>query len=88
MESSYAARCHGCCHGSKSSRLWSIRPDGWAKRYAGMLAAFGLPSNLRNFGIPQGRLREIAEKSSGNSMRGNPKELSTEERIAILSRVV
>jgi alcohol dehydrogenase class IV len=67
----------------------SVDPGAWlGEKVAGMLAAFGLPSNLRVFAIPHGRLREIAEKSSGTSMRGNPKELSIEERIAILSRVV
>ena len=51
-------------------------------------AAFGLPADLRGHGIARERIREIAEKSSGTSMRGNPKELSIDERIGILSRVI
>jgi alcohol dehydrogenase class IV len=52
-----------------------------------ILSAFGLPADLRAYRIPRDRLEEIAEKSSGASMRGNPKELSAEERISILSAV-
>jgi alcohol dehydrogenase class IV len=47
-----------------------------------------LPVDLRSYGIGRERIREIAEKSSGNSMRGNPKDLSIEERMDILSRVI
>jgi alcohol dehydrogenase class IV len=51
-------------------------------------AAFGLPTDLRGYHIAPERIREAAEKSSGTSMRGNPKDLSIEERIEILSRVI
>jgi len=53
-----------------------------------LLSAYGLPLDLRGCRIPRHRIQEIAEKSSGASMRGNPRELSMEERIEILSRVL
>ncbi|MGA2479738.1 MAG: iron-containing alcohol dehydrogenase [Spirochaetia bacterium] len=67
-------------------------PSGDATEWLGarvrtILAAFGFPADLKAYKIPRDRLVEIAEKSSGSSMRGNPKELSTEERVAILSMV-
>jgi alcohol dehydrogenase class IV len=64
-------------------------PVGWlAAEAARLLKGYGLPSDLRGFGIPQSSVAELAEKSSGSSMRGNPKELSMKERMDILSRVV
>ena len=64
-------------------------PVAWlGEKVAGLQAAFGLPVDLRGYGIPGQRIREIAEKSSGTSMRGNPKDLSIEERMEILSRVI
>ena len=64
-------------------------PVAWlGEKVTRLQAAFGLPADLRGYGIARERIREIAEKSSGTSMRGNPKELSIEERIGILSRVI
>jgi alcohol dehydrogenase class IV len=53
-----------------------------------LLAAYGLPSDLRRFKIPAGKIAELAEKSSGTSMRNNPRELSREERMRILASVI
>jgi len=53
-----------------------------------LLRAYGLPSDLRQFSIPAEKAGELAEKSSGSSMRGNPRELSLEERASILLRVI
>jgi alcohol dehydrogenase class IV len=53
-----------------------------------LLSEYGLPGDLRGRGIPRQRIPEIAEKSSGASMRGNPRDLSMEERISILSKVL
>jgi alcohol dehydrogenase class IV len=53
-----------------------------------LLSEYGLPGDLRGRGIPRQRIQEIAEKSSGASMRGNPRDLSMEERISILSKVL
>jgi len=64
-------------------------PVAWlAEEVRSLLSAYGLPSDLRGFHIPTGDIPELAEKSSGASMRGNPRELSMEERISILSRVI
>jgi alcohol dehydrogenase class IV len=64
-------------------------PVGWlASEAARFLQAYRLPADLRGFGIPRESVAELAEKSSGSSMRGNPRELSMKERMDILSRVV
>jgi alcohol dehydrogenase class IV len=52
------------------------------------LGAYGLPADLARFSIPRGKAAELAQKSSGSSMRGNPRELSMEERAQILQRVL
>ncbi len=53
-----------------------------------LLGLYGLPSDLRAYGIPKDSLDVLAERSSGSSMRGNPRELSMEERKRILSLVI
>lgn len=53
-----------------------------------LLAAYGLPSDLRRFNIPAGKIAELAEKSAGTSMRNNPRELSRDERMDILASVI
>lgn len=53
-----------------------------------ILAAFKLPADLRRFHIPAERMREIAERSSGSSMNGNPKELGISERERILEKIL
>jgi alcohol dehydrogenase class IV len=54
----------------------------------GLLADYGLPEDLRGCAIPPARIPELAEKASGSSMRGNPRELSLPERLGILARVI
>jgi alcohol dehydrogenase class IV len=69
------ARLVGDTHGKDAGR----DPVGWlASEAARLLSAYGLSPDLRGFGIPTGKLPELAEKSSGSSMRGNPRELSME----------
>jgi alcohol dehydrogenase class IV len=64
-------------------------PVGWlASEAARFLGAYGLPPDLRGFGIPRESAAELAEKSTGSSMRGNPRELSMKERMDILARVM
>lgn len=64
-------------------------PVGWLAAGAHrFLGAYGLPTDLRRFSIPPEKAGELAEKSSGSSMRGNPRELSIEERKQILLRVL
>jgi alcohol dehydrogenase class IV len=53
-----------------------------------LLAAYGLPPDLRGFSISGDQVRELAEKSSGTSMRSNPRELSMDERVDILAGVI
>jgi lactaldehyde reductase len=78
-------RLVGASHGAEASR----DPVDWLAREASrFLEAYGLPTDLRGFKIPGARLAELAENSSGSSMRGNPRELSMKERTDILSRVV
>ena len=60
-------------------------PVGWlASECRRLLSAYGLPTDLRGFSIPPQRAAELAEKASGSSMRGNPRDLSMEERQEIL----
>ena len=53
-----------------------------------ILSGFGLPLDLRDYRIPAERMREIAEKSSGSSMSGNPRELSLMDREKILAKII
>ncbi len=57
-------------------------------RVRDLLAAYGLPANLRAFKVGADAVEEIVRKSSGSSMRGNPRELSPAERAGILSEVL
>ena len=66
----------------------SAAVDWLAEKVRALLSAFGLPDNLRGFGIPRAAIPELAEKSMGSSMRGNPRELSVEERASLLSAVL
>jgi alcohol dehydrogenase class IV len=64
-------------------------PVGWlAARTVELLSAYGLPKDLRGYAIPSSLLPEIAENSSGSSMRGNPRDLPMDERVDILSRLI
>ena len=63
------ARLVGDSRGKEAAR----DPVGWlASEAARLLSCYGLAPDLRGFGIPGGKLPELAEKSSGSSMRGNP----------------
>jgi alcohol dehydrogenase class IV len=64
-------------------------PVAWlAAEVRGLLPAYGLPADLRAFSIPRSKIPELAERSLGSSMSGNPRELSAVERQAILSAVL
>jgi len=78
-------RLVGESHGKEAVR----DPVGWlASEASRLLLAYGLAADLRGFGIPAEKVAELAEKSSGSSMRGNPRELAMEERRRILSSVL
>jgi len=53
-----------------------------------ILGAFGLEGAIREYSVPKKRFSEIAERSSGSSMSGNPRELSLAERERLLARVL
>jgi alcohol dehydrogenase class IV len=53
-----------------------------------LLQSYGLPTDLRGYRIPKSRVRELAEKSSGSSMKGNPRELTREEKERLLLQVI
>ena len=75
--------------GDRAAQSGSGDPVQWlGGEVVRLLSAYGLPFDLRGCRIPRERIPEIAEKSSGASMRGNPRDLSMEERIAILSQVI
>jgi alcohol dehydrogenase class IV len=59
-----------------------------AARVRALLSSFGLPHDLRGYEIPRAAVPELAEKSMGSSMRGNPREMSAEERASLLSAVL
>jgi alcohol dehydrogenase class IV len=52
------------------------------------LSAYDLPADLRSYHIPAESLADLAEKSSGSSMRGNPRDIGLSERCEILARVI
>jgi alcohol dehydrogenase class IV len=49
---------------------------------------FGLPAKLEGFGIEAKDLPEIARRSSGSSMSGNPRELPLAERERMIARLL
>jgi alcohol dehydrogenase class IV len=53
-----------------------------------LLGLFGLPANLKGFGIEPKDLPEIARRSSGSSMSGNPRELPLAERERMIARLL
>ena len=79
------ARLVGGAHGKDAAR----DPVGWlASEASRLLAVYGLAPDLRGFGIPPEKVTVLAERSSGSSMKGNPRELGMDERTRILSSVL
>jgi alcohol dehydrogenase class IV len=54
----------------------------------GLFALYDLPENLKGFAIDAGQIPEIARRSSGSSMSGNPRELSQSEREAMIAELL
>jgi len=80
------ARLAAGAHAGGSS---ATRPVQWlADKVREILRAFDLPHDLREYHIPAERISEIAEKSSGSSMSGNPRQLGLAEREKLLARIV
>jgi alcohol dehydrogenase class IV len=64
-------------------------PVGWLSgRVTGLLRAYGLPTDLKSFGIPRESMQALARASSGSSMSGNPREIDEDARERLLSRVI
>ena len=54
----------------------------------GLFGRYGLPADLRAFGVRPEDAAEIARRSSGSSMSGNPKELPLGERERMLAKLL
>ncbi len=54
----------------------------------GLFRLYGLPRNLKGFGIREADVPEIARRSSGSSMAGNPVEVSQAERERMLAELL
>jgi alcohol dehydrogenase class IV len=50
-----------------------------------LFSVYDLPENLKGFAVDPGQIPEIARRSSGSSMSGNPRELPQEEREAVIA---
>ncbi len=50
-----------------------------------LFSVYDLPVNLKGFAVDPGQIPEIAHRSSGSSMSGNPRELPQEQREAIIA---
>jgi alcohol dehydrogenase class IV len=53
-----------------------------------LFTLYDLPENLKGFAIDTRQIREIARRSSGSSMSGNPRELSQQEREAMIAELL
>jgi alcohol dehydrogenase class IV len=53
-----------------------------------LFGLFGLPADLKGFGIGSKDLPELARRSSGSSMSGNPRELPLEERERMIAALL
>jgi len=53
-----------------------------------LFTLYDLPENLKGFAIDTRQIQEIARRSSGSSMSGNPRELSQQEREAMIAELL
>jgi alcohol dehydrogenase class IV len=53
-----------------------------------LFATYDLPENLKGFAIDAKAIPEIARRSSGSSMSGNPRELSQKERESMVAELL
>jgi alcohol dehydrogenase class IV len=49
-----------------------------------LLANYGLPVDLRAYGVPVGQVPSIVDRSAGSSMKGNPRDLGRDEQERIV----
>jgi len=53
-----------------------------------LFTLYDLPANLKGFAVDAERIPEIARRSSGSSMSGNPRELSQQEREDMIASLL
>jgi alcohol dehydrogenase class IV len=53
-----------------------------------LFTLYDLPENLKGFAVDAEQIPEIASRSSGSSMSGNPRELSQQEREAMIAELL
>jgi alcohol dehydrogenase class IV len=53
-----------------------------------LLALYGIPSHIKKYGLSRDMAETIAQKATGSSMSGNPKELTLEEKKSIVCEVL
>jgi alcohol dehydrogenase class IV len=64
-------------------------PVAWlAAEVRALCAAYGLPPDLRGYGVPRRGVEDLVALSQGSSMKGNPRDLSTEEMHSIVSSLL
>ncbi len=64
-------------------------PVGWLlKEIDGLFRLYALPENLKSFGIRESDIPEIARRSSGSSMTGNPLEVPQSDRERMLRQLL
>lgn len=68
--------------GGRNGRTDPVR---WlAETVRRLLGLYGLPTDLRGFGVAADRVPEIVKRSAGSSMRGNPRDLGRDEQERIV----
>jgi alcohol dehydrogenase class IV len=72
----------GAAAGATDPVQWLIR------EIEDLFALYDLPHNLKAFAIDRRHVPEIARRSSGSSMSGNPRELSQQEREAMICELL
>ena len=77
-----AERGRGAAGGDEDPVAWLLG------EIDGLIRLYGLPENLKSYGIRQADIPEIARRSSGSSMSGNPRELPQEERERMLEQLL
>jgi alcohol dehydrogenase class IV len=68
--------------GAKDPIQWLIG------EFDSLFSLYDLPENFKGFAIDAGRIPEIARRSSGSSMSGNPREISQEERETMIAALL
>ena len=62
--------------------------DAFVTRIETLCRSIGIPERLSAIGVEQGQLTEVVRGSHGNSMSGNPREISDDELFGILERML